>query len=196
MLGQEVKLIINKLNNNAVGIASYDGMNIYVAKTLVGDEVIAKIYEKREGYAKAKLLEIIQPSSTRIKPPCRYYDKCGGCNMQHFTKTAYLGFKENIADEMIADLTKGSLKKAKIFETGFNDRRKLNLKISFETELKIGFFQEMSHQVVDIDECLIANDRINNLISHIRSLLSEMKIKKESLKKSRFMILGIVLILC
>jgi 23S rRNA (uracil1939-C5)-methyltransferase len=178
LLGQEVKLIINKLNNNTDGIASYNGMNIYVGNTLVGDEVIAKIYEKREGYAKAKLLEIVKPSSMRITPPCRYYDKCGGCNMQHFNKATYLGFKEKIADEIVSDLTNGSLKTARIFETGFNDRRKLNLKISFETELKIGFFKEMSHQVVDIAECLVADDRINNLIPHIRALLSKMKIKR------------------
>ena len=178
MLGQEVKLIINKLNPKADGIASYDDMNIYVAKTLVGDEVIAKIYEKRDGYAKAELLEIVKASPMRIKPPCRYYGKCGGCNMQHFNQTSYLDFKQKISDDIATDLTKGSVKAASIFETGYNDRRKLNLKISSESELKIGFFKELSHQVVDITECLIANNRINKLIPHIRVLLNEIKIKR------------------
>lgn len=178
LLGQEIKLIITNINSKAEGIASYKNINIYVAKTVVGDEVIAKIYDKREGYAKAKLLEITKASPMRINPPCLYYDKCGGCNMQHFNHNSYLDFKQNIADEIAVDLTKGSLKSGRIFETGYNERRKLNLKINFDSDLKIGFYTELSHKVVDVKKCLIATDRINKLMPKLRVLLNSIKIKR------------------
>ncbi|MDN8760211.1 23S rRNA (uracil-5-)-methyltransferase RumA, partial [Staphylococcus aureus] len=42
-----------------------------------------------------KLLQVVKPSEHRVEPPCKYYWKCGGCQLQHMTYEAQLAMKQS-----------------------------------------------------------------------------------------------------
>ncbi len=77
------------------GIGKLDGFTFFVKDAVIGDEVEAKVMKVKKGYAYARLMRIIRPSTDRIDPKCPYHRQCGGCQIQALDYKAQLAFKEN-----------------------------------------------------------------------------------------------------
>jgi len=108
-------------------------------------------------------------------PPCQYYHECGGCSMQQYTPKKYYEVKHNI----IKDVVYKSQNKAKILpiiEVGEGQRRRVEFKISVAKnagsyEISLGFFKHQSHNIVDIQKCLVAEQAINEIIQPLKGLI-------------------------
>ncbi|MBL6785385.1 MAG: class I SAM-dependent RNA methyltransferase [Rickettsiales bacterium] len=170
-LGQELKVKIEDHNEKGIAIARYEGKKLFIKSVIKDEEALVKIIDVRDKYFKAKLLKVIDSSSSRADPPCQYYDECGGCNLQHFTDEAYLNLKHRFAKNIIDNLGVNQDVLQKVEYVGAKARRKVSLKISYDEILKVGFFQENTNQVVDISSCYIASDRINKIIVKLKDLL-------------------------
>ena len=55
-----------------------DGQRIFVPFTLPGETVEIE----RDG-ARARLVDVVEPSADRVTPACRHFGTCGGCALQH-----------------------------------------------------------------------------------------------------------------
>ena len=112
-------------------------------------------------------------------PPCQYYHECGGCSMQQYTPKKYYEVKHNI----IKDVVYKSQNKAKILpiiEVGEGQRRRVEFKISVAKnagsyEISLGFFKHQSHNIVDIQKCLVAEQAINEIIQPLKGLILSLK---------------------
>ena len=62
---------IEKLSNLGYGIAKLDGYVLFVEGACPKDKVKIKVGKKNKNYANAKVVEIIEPSTYRIKPFCQ-----------------------------------------------------------------------------------------------------------------------------
>ena len=83
---QEILLSIKRIGINGEGIGYYKRLAVFVPGAIPGEEVVVRITEVFEKYANAQMLRFKkEPSPQRITPPCPYYDKCGGCQMQHIS---------------------------------------------------------------------------------------------------------------
>lgn len=80
----ELVVTIERYGINGEGIAIYKGVVIFVVGAMVGEEVLVHIINDKHSYLIAKLLKIIKSSKDRKTSPCPYYEKCGGCDLQHF----------------------------------------------------------------------------------------------------------------
>lgn len=62
-----------------------DGRACFVAYGIPGERVRVRITEDRRRWARAALVEIIEPSPDRVTPPCPLFGpgRCGGCTLQH-----------------------------------------------------------------------------------------------------------------
>ena len=80
-----LELEIIDIDYEGLGIAHADGYTIFVRDALVGEVVKARIEKVGKNIAFAKAIMHIKKSENRIVPPCKYYAKCGGCNMMHMT---------------------------------------------------------------------------------------------------------------
>ena len=66
------------------GLARHpDGFVVFVPRTAPGERVEVEYIETRRQYRRARLLRVIESSPVRRDPPCPYYDRCGGCQLQH-----------------------------------------------------------------------------------------------------------------
>ena len=81
---------------------------IYVANAIPGDRIEYKVIKIDKRRAFGKLVRIISPSSDRVEPPCAIADQCGGCQLQHQSQFAQLGFK-SIFFERLSRFIDGSL---------------------------------------------------------------------------------------
>lgn len=150
---------------NGEGIGKINNFTIFVDGALIDEIVHIKIVKIKKNYGYGKIINIIFPSPFRQNPPCAYFGKCGGCNLMH------LDYKKQL--EVKTSFVKANLKKianlnfdvpnAIGMEIPFNYRNKASFPINFTTDINIGFYKPRSHDIINIDNCIIQND-INKII--------------------------------
>ncbi|MBB5872410.1 tRNA/tmRNA/rRNA uracil-C5-methylase (TrmA/RlmC/RlmD family) [Allocatelliglobosispora scoriae] len=156
--------------------ASGPGIVIFVRHALPGEKVIAEVTEVHKGYARAEAVEIIEASPERREAPCRYAHAfgCGGCDLQHVTPAAQLGWKTAVVREQLSRL--GGVPPRELEELdvrvvalpdvpgeaeGLGWRTRV--RYSIDAADRAGLRKHRSHEVVAIDECLIAHPAIRAL---------------------------------
>jgi 23S rRNA (uracil1939-C5)-methyltransferase len=70
------------------------GRAIFVPFAIPGETVRVRVPDDKRGFARAELLEVIQPSPDRVTPRCRHFGICGNCHFQHITYATQLRAKE------------------------------------------------------------------------------------------------------
>ena len=75
--------ITDKIVIGGNSLGKIDGKNVFVPYTMPGETLEIEITDSKKDYDFAEIKKIIKPSKDRITPPCRYYGKCGVCNMMH-----------------------------------------------------------------------------------------------------------------
>ena len=145
------------------GIAKIEGYPIFVSGALKNEKVKVKIVKVKKNYAYGKLEEIIEVSQNRVEPKCESYKRCGGCSIQHMSYKKQLDFKwERVQDciSKIGGLSKELVKYPLGMEINpYRYRNKVQLPIGkVNGEAAIGFYAPRSHNIIDIESCLIQDE--------------------------------------
>jgi 23S rRNA (uracil1939-C5)-methyltransferase len=162
-----LELEITDMDYEGLGISHYEGFTIFVRDALVGEIVKARIEKVSKSIAFAKAIFYIQRSEKRINPPCKYYSKCGGCNMMHMSYEEEIEMKKNFFINTISKMVKNPPVEGVITsDNPYNYRNKIQLPVGYsDDEFIVGFYQERSHNIIPSNECLIENENArNNLI--------------------------------
>jgi len=80
-------------------IGRVEGKTVFVEGGAPQETVLCRITGEHRTWARAQLLEIIEPSQARVDKTCVFYGKCGGCNLQHIDYNAQLAAKASILTE-------------------------------------------------------------------------------------------------
>ena len=80
-------------------IGRVEGKPVFVEGGAPGETVLCRIAGEHRTWARARLLEIVEPSAARVDARCALYGKCGGCNLQHIDYNAQLAAKAAILTE-------------------------------------------------------------------------------------------------
>lgn len=150
------QLIIDGFAHGGDGVGRLDGKAVFVPGALPGETVTVTLSENRPRYAKGRLVEIIEPASERVEPPCPYVTQCGGCNLQHLSLTGQAAVKRRVVIEQLQRL--GGLSNPNVTATvQVNDtasyRSQTRMHVT-ETGV-LGFYAEHTHTLVPIDQCLV-----------------------------------------
>ena len=132
-----------------------------------GDVLEIKITREKKNYNEGEIVKIIKPSKNRVVPPCPYFGVCGGCTYQMLQyDDSILEKQKNVINYFKKN---GFLIKPNIIKNDnpYNYRNKITLKI---VNKKIGYFKNNSHDIVEINNCLLASNKINEVIKLIPSL--------------------------
>ena len=176
-----MKVNILKFDHFGRGIGKINEKIVFIDKALPGEIVDVKIAKEKKNYLEAKVINIIEKSSERIKPICPYYDKCGGCSFLHTTYNLEKDFKINMGKELLNRVDH-------FFETNnLNYRNKVTLHVNNNN---IGYYEEKSNRIVEIDYCYLLNDRINKVIKDLKLInLDNYGIKEIIIKSNQDKIL-------
>jgi 23S rRNA (uracil1939-C5)-methyltransferase len=168
---------IDKLAFGGNGVCRIDGKVCFVPFSCPGDEVSLRITAQKKSYCTASIAEIVTPSPARTIPECSIFGACGGCSWQHISYSVQLEHKRRILAET---LWRGARVPAERIDAvvaaamHYGYRSRLQFKVSTQDgKLRIGFFRQSSHQVVDAaDGCLIAVPVINQVLDRCRVVLN------------------------
>jgi len=75
------------------GVARVGDFVIFVPFVGPGELVAAEVTEVRKRFARARLVQVLEAALDRIKPSCRYFGECGGCQYQHLAYETQLRLK-------------------------------------------------------------------------------------------------------
>lgn len=157
-------LTIEKIINGGYGIArNGDGEVVLLHNSLPGEEVRYRVVGRR----RKTLFGIAEPVSNihpnRVDPPCKYYEKCGGCNLQHCSYDEQIKIKTAITAELFSKLLSepGScIPSPKSF--GYRQRIRLQVR-----DGKVGFLRFRSNELVPVTSCLLACAQINKVLEYL-----------------------------
>jgi 23S rRNA (uracil1939-C5)-methyltransferase len=97
---ETAELSIEALSLKGYGVATLHRpaplppLEIEVAHALAGDRVFVEMRKKMRGTRKGRLLEVVEPASSRVEPACPHARVCGGCCWQQMSYEAQLQEKE------------------------------------------------------------------------------------------------------
>ncbi len=162
-----MKVEILRFDDFGRGICYVNDKVTFVPFSIPGDVLEIEITKEKRNYNEGKIVKIIKPSKNRIVPPCPYFGVCGGCAYQMLDYEKSILEKQN--NVMNYFKKNGLLIKPNIIrnDTPYNYRNKITLKI---VNKKIGYFKNNSHDIVEINDCLLANNKINEVIKLLSSL--------------------------
>lgn len=172
-IGKEYAVNIENLGYEGEGVARIDGYPVFIPGALIGEEVKVKIIKSKKNYACAKLTEVTKSSSCRRNPACEYYEKCGGCSLMHLDYDKQLEFKKNRVQDCIkkiGGINEDVVKDTIGMENEFRYRNKAQFQIDYiDDKIQIGFYGEKSHEIFDMNNCIIVDSDSEKIIHIIRS---------------------------
>ncbi|AOR24654.1 23S rRNA (uracil(1939)-C(5))-methyltransferase RlmD [Clostridium taeniosporum] len=168
------------------GVAKIDGYPIFIQGALKGEKIRTKIIKVKKTYAYGKIEEIIDSSEDREVPKCSNYKRCGGCSIQHMNYKKQLDFKwERVKDciDKIGGLSKDIVKYPIGMESNpYRYRNKVQLPIGkVNGEVVIGFYAPRSHNIIDLDYCLIQDNVADEVAKFTKEWIKKNNIEPATL---------------
>lgn len=157
-------ITVEKLDNQGRGIAYNKGKIMFINNALPGETVSVKNVKENKKFSVADVNRVSNKSTLRVKPKCPFYKSCGGCNIMHMGIENQEEFKLNKEIEILRKYA-GLRNEVKLIK---NDkqifyRNKATLKIE---DGEWGYYNNDTHDIVSINNCLLVDNSINEIIHH------------------------------
>jgi len=170
-VGDSIEVEITKIVPRGLGLAFAQGCTIFVPLAAPGDRLTARVVETKANSVFAEIENIEIPSPVRIPPPCPYFGSCGGCDFQQMHYSAQLNAKVGIIRDCLDRIGKienyGEIRVVPSpLEFGYRTRAQWHADIKQKT---IGYFRRASHEVIDIEHCLILVPELDTKLQELRS---------------------------
>ncbi len=177
-IGETLTLKAGEFDERGLATSDYKGAPVTIAGAIPGEAVsasVVKIYQDR-------IATLVDDVSTRdvnrVKPECRYFGKCSGCQWQHIDYVRQLEIKRELVIaalqpyETLRDVeVEESLPSPEQF--GYRNHARFTVGRGEKSGVA-GFMNADSRQFVRIDECLIMDDRINETLAQLQGRLDRM----------------------
>lgn len=184
-----MKVEVVKLDNFGRGIAYINDKICFIENALPNEVVEISIIEETSKYIGAKVDKYIEKSPLRIEEECPYSNICGGCNLNHICFNDENRFKLNKVKDIIrkyADIDP-NLVKGIVYHDRNNYRNKITL---HGKDNDLGLYKEYTNEIIPINNCLLANPKINEIIKVLNNTSKEISevIIKTSNDNSKVMV--------
>ena len=175
LIGQTIKVTIERLDINGVGVGRYQKQSVFIANTLVGEQVQAKVVEANSKFIKAKAIKVTSLANDRVKPSCQHYYLCGGCDLQHLSHQGQLAFKQQKVTELFARQGIDNLPWQQVVsDEPWHYRRKARIGVQYNKlgEATLGFRQKESNTLTPIKHCQVLAEPLANVFTELSQLVN------------------------
>ncbi len=174
---EEIELTIDSLTNLGAGVGRLDGWVVFVAFTLPGERVRARVFRNDKNCSQADLVEVLAASPERVAPRCPVFGECGGCQYQHLDYASQMAWKSRQVGELMQHMAgitfpvNACLSSAQIW----NYRAKITPHFDKAKDGDLGPIGFLAFgrrsQLIDVPQCPIAMDAINAALPELRASL-------------------------
>lgn len=167
-----------------------DGKVLFVENAIPGDVVDVWLTKSKKSWAQGKVINLIAPSPSRVKPFCQHFGTCGGCKWQMLPYEQQIGYKQQQVHDQLTRIGHVALPEIqpilgckddkyyrnKLEFTFCTHRYRTNEEIRnangerFPEEPVLGFHAPgLFDKVVEIKTCYLQPEPTNLLLSIVRS---------------------------
>ena len=161
-IGDRIDVDITAIAHGGHCIARHEGRVIFVRHAIPGERVTVEITDVSKSFARGNCVSIIKSSEHRVMPPCEYArpDGCGGCDFQHIEISHQRALKSAIIVEQFQRLAKMEID-ISVEEVPPYLHWRNRMEFTVSNNSKLGLFASRSSQIIDIEKCLIASEKID-----------------------------------
>ncbi|MGN1162650.1 MAG: 23S rRNA (uracil(1939)-C(5))-methyltransferase RlmD [Christensenellales bacterium] len=157
---------------NGCGIAKQDGVVCFVPFSIAGEKVLIHTKKFGKNFCECALDDVISPSEHRVEPKCKYFGKCGGCQLQHMDSPTQLTYKtKQIKTILQRALKKNTDVKLCQSQNCYHYRNKLNFAIFHNTLC----FADTDGNFFPVQNCPLFVRDISDIIDVINDYLASTK---------------------
>lgn len=155
---EELELTIDQLVDGGLGLGRYEGIPVFVARSAPGDRLRVRLVDRKPGYGRAEIVEILEPGAGRREAPCKYFADCGGCDLQHLEDALQTRLKAQALLETLRrvgrleEVPKIRVRAAQPW--GYRLRTQLHTEV-VDDEVQVGYHARGSHRLVPVQQCPI-----------------------------------------
>ncbi|MHB9090084.1 MAG: class I SAM-dependent RNA methyltransferase, partial [Chloroflexota bacterium] len=150
-------------------IGRVDGQVIFVLGGLPGEEVVAEVFQRKADYLRGRLVEVLTPSPDRTEPPCPYFGRCGGCQLQHVNYARQLGLKHGVVLDQLRRL--GGFTEVDVppvLGMGEPWYYRNHARFSSLRDGTLGFTLANSRRLIHIEHCWLMYPPINRVLEQLQ----------------------------
>ena len=173
---------VHDLDPRGRGVGRVGGKMTFVHGALPGEEVVCRRVKRRRSHDEAVVQEVLEPSPDRVEPGCSFYERCGGCSLQHLSHDAQLRHKERTLLAALAPVCPVSPGQIMPPLAGlpWRYRRKARLGARYvpgRHGALVGFRERVPNRIADITDCEVLADPLGPLVMRLRELVGSLEAK-------------------
>lgn len=165
-VGAEVEVDAGPVAHGGFVVARHEGRVLFVRHAIPGERVRVRVTEGAPGdrFLRADAVEVLAASPERVVPPCPYAGPglCGGCDFQHVAVPEQRRLKAAVVEEQLRRLA--HVEREIVVEPVPGDvdglRWRTRTEFAVDHAGRAGMRRHRSHDVLPVDDCLIASERI------------------------------------
>lgn len=189
-----IEIKINDLDDKARGVGrTEEGKIAFVKNVKLGETVLASITKEKKSFIEAEKVKTIEKSPYIINTKFNEQNLCGIYELYDIDYDKQIEYKKNtvlnnlrrIAGEDISEINVVEAEK----KAGY--RNKVELKVSMDG--KLSYFNRSSNENIEISECLMVSENINNVIPKLQELILQNDIPGYDTKSNQGVIKNIIL---
>ena len=175
---------IEGYSSEGLGIARIDGQVVFVHGAVRGELCRILVMKVLKNAAFGKVTELLEPSPERREPDCPYYGRCGGCDFRHLSYREELWAKRQRVQDALTRLGGSDVEVEEIL--GAADPLYYRNKSQYPVSAgKVGFYRARTHDVVDIERCLIQKPQADAAAAVLRDYLRDFAVPSYDEKTGR-----------
>ena len=168
---------IDGYSSEGLGIARIDGQVVFGHGAVRGETCDVLVMKVLKNAAFGKIAALVEPSPARRQPDCPYYGRCGGCDFRHMSYEEELWAKRARVQDALTRIGGAEVTVEEILgaEQPLHYRNKSIYPISPAGE--VGFYRARSHQVVNVEHCLIQKPEADALAQAVRDYIARFQVE-------------------
>lgn len=174
-MSEELDLHIDSIAAGGAGVGrDADGRAVFVHRTAPGERVTARVIEAKKRWARAALHRVIDAAPSRREAPCRFYDRCGGCTLEHLEYDAQLHAKSAIVADALLRIGGIEVDRPHVVaspkELHYRNRVSFTLVRLRDGSVRAGFHEiHRPDRVLDIDaDCMMPEETVARAWGEVR----------------------------
>ena len=156
------EVIINDEDDIGNGITRIDNFVVFVPYALKDEKIGIRITKVNKRFATGKIEKIITKSDRRECVKCKSFNECGGCSFLHLSfleeKKKKINFINKLFNTNIKEILTNN-------EYNYRNKATFNVK-----DGKVCYYSESTNDLVEFDNCLLLDDRINEVYSILKNI--------------------------
>jgi tRNA/tmRNA/rRNA uracil-C5-methylase (TrmA/RlmC/RlmD family) len=182
-VGQRLVVDIEKIAHGGHFIARHESQNgkkavIFVRHAIPGEKVEIEITSTSANFIRADVVEVLSSSADRVEAPCKYSHRngCGGCDFQHISITHQRKLKSDVIKEQFERISKMDIS-VDVEEVDQPLHWRTRVTVTTDSNGLVGFYSSRSHQVIPVDDCLIAVSEVGIAAMAKQKLSADVRIE-------------------